>query len=347
MTHTPSRRSIIVGAGATAMALTPIKGPLFSTRARASTGQGAVMRDRITAFLAGLDEASRDAVLFDFNDRQRQGWNYMLGSRPAPGFRLEQMTDVQKDDALEILRSGLSDEGFETALNIMLQQDILRDEWNKGSRDRNRERFSLMVFGEPSATEPWAWRWEGHHLTITFTLVGDEIVSHTPKAFASEPNTVPSGPHKGLVVLPENEVLGRAIFAELEGAARRRAHFQERSVGNITLTAGREDRITGRAGLALGEMPQTSIDKVQRLIDLYTLDHLNGLISNPQRTRNEASDLSAVHFAFSGRNEPDESIYYRIHGDTFLIEFATLRNQPQHHHTIVHDLERNLGRHVI
>ena len=68
--------------------------------------------------------------------------------------------------------------------NIMLQQDILRDQWGKGSPDRNRERFSLMIFGEPSDTEPWSWRWEGHHLTITYTLVGDRIISTTPKAFS-------------------------------------------------------------------------------------------------------------------------------------------------------------------
>ncbi len=305
------------------------------------------MRERIVRWLEMLDDTERSNAMLELGGNTWRRWNYMLGSASPPGLALEHMTTAQKDAALDLLDTGLSKYGFETALNIMLQQDILRDEWRKGRADRNRERFGLMVFGVPSPTDAWGWRWEGHHLTITFTLIGDEIVSQTPKAFSSEPNTVPSGPHKGLVVLPENEVLGRELFGDLKGAVRDKALLSERPFGNITTSAGRENSLTNIEGIALGDLNRSQQDMAQRLIQIYTYDHLQGSIAMEQVGRLRSEDLSAVHFGWSGRNEADESIYYRLHGKTFLIEFATLHNQPQHHHTVVHDMERNLGRHVL
>ena len=55
----------------------------------------------------------------------------------------------------------------------------------------------------------------------------------------------------------------------------------------------------------------------------------------------------SARFGWAGADLDGESIYYRLHGDTFLIEFASLRNQPLYLHTVRHDFERNLGAHAI
>ncbi|MEL7114971.1 MAG: DUF3500 domain-containing protein [Pseudomonadota bacterium] len=305
------------------------------------------MREKALAWLDLLDDRQRDHSTYAFDSRTRKAWNYMLGSNFANGLALETMQAPQKDAALDLLSASLSAYGFETAQNIMLQQDILRDEWGKGSPDRNRERFSLMIFGTPTAEGAWSWRWEGHHLTITFTLVNDEIVAQTPKAFSSEPNTVPSGPHRGLVVLPENEALGRALFADLTPSARQAAWLSERSFGNIITRPGQEARITAPEGVAVGDLTQTQVDVVARLVALYTSDHLPGAVRDTQQARIATEDPAAIRFGWAGPNETDRSMYYRIHGESFLIEFATLRRQPQHQHTIVHDLQHNFGAHLL
>ena len=203
-----------------------------------------------------------------------------------------------------------------------------------------------MVFGTPSPTAPWAWRWEGHHLTITFTLLGNRIIAHTPKAFSSEPNTVPSGPYRGLVVLPENESLGRALFADLAGSRQRKARLRDQSFGNILTLAGREGLVGTPAGIALGDLNTSQGNIARRLIDLYTFEHLAKPLADQQRQRIRGQDLASARFGWAG--DPGRgSIYYRLHGETFLIEFATLPEQPLHHHTIVHDLQRNLGDYAI
>ncbi|MEL6337165.1 MAG: DUF3500 domain-containing protein [Pseudomonadota bacterium] len=334
---TPTRRTVMASGAAFAAAALPS----MLQAATAPTGQR--MRERLTTWLDMLNEGQRDRATFAFDSRTRRRWNYMLGSAFANGLALEDMTPAQKDAARDVLATALSPYGLETAENIMLQQDILRDELGKGRRDRNRERFSMQVYGTPSATEPWAWRWEGHHLTITVTLVGDEVVSTTPKAFSSEPNTVPSGPHRGLVVL-ENEALGRALFADLSGGAAGAARLRDRSYGNILAKPGREDAVEELRGLAIGDMTPSQGDIARRLLGIYTRDHLDGPLFEMQRARLGAEDEAAIRFGWAG--DPGQgSIYYRLHGETVLIEFATLNGQPQHHHTVVHDPAWNFGDH--
>ncbi|MEM8657470.1 MAG: DUF3500 domain-containing protein [Pseudomonadota bacterium] len=330
------RRTLLAGAAGGALVGLP----------SVAVGQVLGMRDRAQRWIETLDAPQRDAALFDFTDNLRGRWSFMHGARPAPGLPLEEMRAAQKDLALDLVSSGLSAEGMETALNIMLQQDILRDEWNKGSPDRNRERFSLLIFGAPSATDPWGWRFEGHHLSLSYTLVGDQVVSVTPSSFSSEPNTVPSGPHQGLVVLPVEE-MGRALFADLSDAHRRAAMIQRDSFGNILTTAGNLGRVGAPEGVPIGDLPQGQIDRVVRLVEIYTQDHLPTALAQDQQSRLREGDLMSARFGWAGPNEAEQSMYYRLHGPTFLIEFATLPRQPQHHHAVRHDFERNMGAHAI
>lgn len=308
---------------------------------------GAEMRERASRLLTTLNTQQRNATLFGFGTRDRTAWNFMLGSRRAPGLALEQMTVEQKDLALDLLASGTSSLGLEKAENIMLQQDILRDEWGKGSADRNRERFSLQIYGEPNATAPWSWRWEGHHLSLTFTMVNDQIVSTTPSSFSSEPNTVPSGPHAGLVVLKEEETLGRALFTDFSDANRRTALISSASPGNIQSNSGTEISVARQqAGLALGEMSASQSDIAKRLLEVYILDVLPRPLAAQQQARLNSEDIDAIRFGWGGA-DLGGSIYYRLTGANILIEFASLRNQPQHLHAVFHDTARNFGRHVL
>lgn len=306
------------------------------------------MRARATTFLASLDDDQRSATTFSFDDRNWRRWNYMTGSAVSPRLPLERMSDEQKVLALDLLRSGLSEAGMDKAERVMVLQDVLRDELNKGAPDRNSERFSTAIFGTPSDAGTWAWRFEGHHLTLTYTLVGDEIVSVTPSSFSSDPNTVASGPHRGLVALVDEEEMGRTLFRDLSAQNRDWAVLSNQSYGNVLALAGRENRIPDTPeGVPLADLTGPQIDLVTRMIDLYTIDHLAAPLADEQRARVREGDIMATRFGWAGADREGQSIYYRLHGETFVIEFASLRNQPLHLHTIRHDFERNLGAHRI
>ena len=52
------------------------------------------------------------------------------------------------------------------------------------------------VMGEPSATEPWGWQLDGHHLNLNYFVMGDQVVM-TPAFWGSEPTVAKSGKYAG------------------------------------------------------------------------------------------------------------------------------------------------------
>jgi hypothetical protein len=55
-------------------------------------------------------------------------------------------------------------------------------------------------------------------------------------------------------------------------------------------------------------------------------------------------DREAVHFAWYGPNTAEKAFGYRVIGDSFVIEMASVDAEAQHLHTIYHDLSNVLGR---
>ncbi len=333
------RRGLL--ASATAMASLAV-----ARGARAQARVGGEMRQRALAFLEALGTRAAGAACFGFDDGVRRRWNFM-GTGAKPGLPLERMDATQKGLALDLLATGLSADGMRKAERVMVLQDVLREQ-GRGPSDRNRERFSFAVFGPPADDADWGWRVEGHHLSLSYTLVDDEVVSVTPSSFSSDPNVVASGSHAGLVALVEEEDLARMIYADLTPNNRRRALIAETAFGNILATARREARFgSAREGVPLAELAPAQTDLIERLIEVYAVDHLAAPLAADQRARLAAVDRAATHFAWAGSDRPGEMLYYRLHGDGFVIEFASLRNQPLHLHTVRHDLERNLGAHAL
>ena len=58
----------------------------------------------------------------------------------------------------------------------------------------------------------------------------------------------------------------------------------------------------------------------------------------------QSGDRQAVHFAWYGRNTPETAFGYRVIGDGFVIEMASVDAEAQHLHTVYHDLGNVLGR---
>ncbi|MEM6901681.1 MAG: DUF3500 domain-containing protein [Pseudomonadota bacterium] len=303
------------------------------------------MLSRATSLLTMLDEDQRRDAAFEFDSSTRQRWNFMGYFSPKPGLPLERMSADQKAATLDLLRTGLSTDGFKKAEDIMLLQEVLRE--RGGPSGQSKDRFSIAIFGQPSTDQPWAWRFEGHHITLSFTLIGTEVISVTPSSFSSNPNEVDSGRYAGLVALKGEEEFARTLYGDLTGNNRGRALIRDTGFGNILTRAGREDMLeqAPRQGVPLADLTISQRDLARRLIDVYAVDHLAPTLASVQQNRLDAEDLDAMTFSWAGSDQVGEMWYYRLHGDHTLIEFGTLRGQPLHMHTIRHDLQHNLGQH--
>ena len=337
---TITRRTVLTGLAAAAAV--PAMPRAVAAQAMASLP---AIRERTLAFLSALapDKAAR--ARFEMGSPTWREWNFMGINLIKPGIRFEEMDAREQEAGVALLEALLSPEGFAKAERVRLLQDVLAA-LGVGPPDRNSNRYSFAIFGEPAAGELWGARFEGHHLTLTATLLGDEMVAVTPSSFSCNPNDVTIGPTAGTTAIIAEEQLARTLFADLSPAAQARARIADRAYSNILSLAGLEDRFARREGLPAADLTAAQQDLLWQLVETYAAEHWPGPVADAQRERIRAGDREAVHFAWGGANEPDTRLYYRLHGDTFVIELASVDSVAQHLHTIYHDPERTLGRHI-
>lgn len=162
------------------------------------TGTGARMlveRMGLTAsnFRASLAVDQRAKALFGFADQQeRTRWYYSPTDRA--GLPLSEMERHQQRLAHRLVTTGLSRAGYVAASTIMGLEATLDalEGWSRAGRGRDPSLYYVSVFGEPSAKDPWGWRFEGHHISLNYTIVDGRIISPTPTFFGSNPADVES-----------------------------------------------------------------------------------------------------------------------------------------------------------
>jgi len=172
----------------------------------------------------------------------------------------------------------------------------------------------------------------------------NRIVSVTPTSFSAIPNRVKSGPHTGLNTLRDEEGLARRLMADLSPKLQGRARVADSTPYNILSYAGRERANAKKVGLAASELSPAQRDLLWKMIELYSIDHFPSQLSAAQRGRLQSGDRQAVHFAWYAGNTPETAFGYRVIGDGFVIEMASVDAEAQHLHTIYHDLGNVLGR---
>src|SRR4051812_40927613 len=76
-------------------------------------------------FLASLDAEQKAKATFDFKGDERSNWHYIPKARK--GLTIKEMTEEQRTLACALLASGLSQQGYAKATNIMSLEPVLHD----------------------------------------------------------------------------------------------------------------------------------------------------------------------------------------------------------------------------
>jgi hypothetical protein len=340
----PDRRTLVIGSAAALGAASVPRGAWAA--AEPGLGPAADLLASVRKFTGSLESAKLKAASFPWNSAEWRGWNYFGASGyTKPGLRLEQLNAAEKAAAWDLLAVMWSRSGLEKARNVMLLQEILAQSGDAPDR-RSPERFSFSIFGQPAEKGAWGLRFEGHHLTQSFAIRDNRIVSVTPFSFSVRPARVKSGKHAGLHTIKHEEELARRLFGDLSAAQQRKARIGDASPFNILSYAGRERANAGKAGLAAADLQDAQRDLLWQLVEVYSVHHLPASLTTAQRRRIQSGDKSAVHFAWYGPNTPERSFGYRLIGDSFVIELMSVDPEAQHLHTIYHDLDNVLGRSV-
>jgi len=336
-----NRREVIAGGAAFAGAAA-----LPVSRANAQSeglGSASELTARVQKFVGTLDPERRKAASFPWGGPEWRGWNYFGASGYIkPGLRFEQMTAGQKEAGWELLSAVWSPAGAAKAKNVMLLQSVLASMGDAPDR-RSPERFSFSVFGTPAEKGAWGFRFEGHHLTQSIAVRDGSIVSLTPFSFSVRPNRVESGPHKGLNTLKNEDAFARKLFSDLSPALQAKARVSDSPIYNILSAAGRERANAKKEGLAAAAFSSAQRDLLWQLVETYSVEQVPAALADAQRARIRMGDREAVHLAWHGPNISNKGFGYRLIGDSFVIEFASVDSEAQHLHTIYNDLGNVLG----
>jgi hypothetical protein len=284
-------------------------------------------------FFESLDAGQRDKAVYAFNSDERFRWHWTTpGNFPRNGLPLREMTADQKARAFELLQASISSMGFEKALNIIsLQNDLGNDP----------ELYYVTLFGTPGAPEPWGWRWEGHHLSRQFTVVGEQIAM-MPFFLGSWPTTTEAG----LRAMAQEEDAALELINSLTDDARGAAIFQDRPLTNHVTQNAAQVYPLDPVGMQYSDLAGTQQQLVTEIIQAYlgTLpDHIAA--SNLERMQN--AGLEQIRFGWAGSLERQRPHYFRLQGPTFLLEYDNTRNGGTHIHSVWRDFEHDFGYHLL
>ncbi len=312
-----------------------------------SFSQAAVTEEMVVAaeaLLATMDtEARRQRMLgiskseflqMSLQDEARKDWSYW--PRPRSGLSIELMTPDQRTLTHDLLSTLLSANGHMKVVHIMQLEEILWSLEDVGL-PRGVEKYFLSFFGTPTLTAPWAWRFEGHHVSLSVT-VAPGTVTVTPSFFGADPAETLRGPLAGFRPLRDEEDLARDLVLSLSETQRAQAVISEEAPNDIFATNANKDQSAWEAwrttlrpeGLSIVDMNEAQRTLVRRLID-EIVTRYRPEISNAYL---QSIELDELTFAWMGSVDRRAQYYYRLQGGDFMFELDNAQNNGNHIHSV-------------
>ncbi len=291
--------------------------------------------------LGRLDEVTRAEGHRRFDDeRARRSIEYR--PRPRPGVSLAELDLAGRKAVHRLLATALSRSAFTQVAAVMGLEEVL-DLTEGGHRHRHRDDYRVAVFDDPGAGDRWAWRFEGHHVSVSVTLVGDAVsagpvfLGANPAcvAYAGRPVSRPLGPE---------EDLARALLDGLPAAARGQAVVADQAPADIiSFTHPRAPERTEPLGVPAQRLGPTARSLLDQLVAAY-LDRLAPELAGAEADRLRGAEL---HFAWAGPGQPGLGHYYRVQGPDLLIEYDNTQDAANHVHSVLRRPRSDFGDDVL
>ncbi|MBL9188554.1 MAG: DUF3500 domain-containing protein [Opitutaceae bacterium] len=291
-------------------------------------------------FLGTLTPEQKKQASYALTDAERENWNFVPLERKGVSFR-DTSTQSQAY-GIALLRTGLSHTGTAQAQAIMQLELFLKEleKDTKGRRDPTN--YLVTIFGEPAADKSWGWRFEGHHLSFNFTVVGGKHVFYAPSFMGTNPAEVRSGPRKGERVLAAEEDLGLALINSLDADQRKIAIFATKALTEIVTTNKKRVDPLSPVGIAATQLKPAQRERLIALVKVY-LGRARPELAEETFAQITAAGLDKLTFAWAGGLDRTQQTYYRIQGPTFLIEFDNSQGNGNHIHTTYREFKGDFG----
>ena len=307
----------------------------------------AAMVDAARRWVASLDTNQRSKATYHYMDGERLFWYYPPLNRH--GLPLRDMTEQQRNYALELLATGLTEESNQQARSIIEHELVLgplEAEWGQVTWPRDPELYYWTVFGDPGRHDPWGWRVEGHHLSVHYSVWGDQVIAVTPFFLGANPAEVRKGPKEGLRILGRREDLAIELIGSLDAGQRGKAVIHDKAPWDILGYNSSKQAIHDEEGLAGHEMNGTQREIMMALIGEY----VNGVPAPVAEQRLAAirdTGVDDYRLVWAGGLDRSRDHYYRIHGGQFIVEFDNVQNEANHIHSVWREVENDFAQDVL
>jgi hypothetical protein len=276
------------------------------------------VRKAAEAFLAALTPEQRALTQYKVDDPQWRRWNN-VNTFVRQGVGMYQMTESQREAGINLMRASLSATGLQLSRDVMRLSYTLGEITNRFA-ENGEWYYYITILGTPSATEPWGWQIQGHHLIINYFVLGDQVVM-SPNFWGSEPTIATSGKYQGTSVLQQEQQMGLDMIRGLNDEQRKKAIIkvgtkqENENVGE----AFKDNIVLDYAGIRSKDLSAPQKTQLANLIAQY-VDNMDDGHAKVKMAE-VRSHLDDTYFAWIGAYDENSVFYYRIHSPVILIEY--------------------------
>lgn len=295
-----------------------------------------------TAYLATLSPEQRAASLFDLADNtQRANWsNFPDGPVQRMGIKRGDMTDEQLQALNTLLRTVLSDVGYQNIVYQLAAEDSLGP-GNGPAAHFGSEYYYVSFLGTPSVDAPWMFQFGGHHLAINVTVAGRDL-SFSPMLTGGEPLHIDFEDQQ--VFITEVEVTAaQALMNSLSDAQKDTAIQSSRAI-NLLLGPGAFGTTLAPEGLRASDMSEAQhallLDLMGARLGFINADDYAAKMAVAQ------AEMDDTYFGWWGPELPLGAAYFRVTAPSTVLEYApqSMGGDPADHaHNMYRDPSNDYG----
>lgn len=285
------------------------------------------MVDAAKAFLQSLEAAKRTTASLPWEGTKRLAFEFLPPTQaPREGLTLKGLAAAQRTAFESFLQKAMSMPGYTKTERIRELETAL------GTPPlRDPENYFISFFGEPNATAstPWGFRFEGHHISIHTSVVACKTYSATPAFWgASGYTTAAANP------LASEESLARTLFDSLTAPQKAEAARGATGISAIEDKQRKTAPYPADSGIAASAFSAAQKETLRQLLNAY-VGNMAAPIAAQRLQAIETAGIDSLRFVYGSGG------YYRVQGPTFVVVFAP--DGANHIHSVWRDFDGDWG----
>ncbi|GHH26577.1 DUF3500 domain-containing protein [Streptomyces lanatus] len=267
------------------------------------------------AFLAGLTDTQKTSTQFTVHSTEWRLWSN-IDSYDRQGVSLADLSDDQKALGTALLKAALSADGLETTEKIR-RINQAAGEAIGNTNSFNEDAYYWTLMGTPSATEPWGFQFDGHHLVVNYFVLGSQVVM-SPCFWGSEPTSMEIDGET--VTVCHEEVVASLAFINSLTTAQQSVAIASSTKSNESMKAGAfaDNTVQAYEGLRGDKLNAAQRKKLLGIVEAF----VGRAKADAAKVRmaEVAEHLSDTYVTWAGGIADDSAFYVRVHSPVVWVE---------------------------